>query len=108
KRMIEWNRWEELLPRLVPVYMELLQQSNNLRSVRRDNPPSCSCTSGRTLQVTVYGLDGVRDVTVCPCSPAMGLLQNRYFPSTPLRPSIAFDIGMLEFARELYLRSSPN
>lgn len=58
KRMIEWNRWEELLPRLVPVYMELLQQSNNLRSVRRDNPPSCSCASGRTLQVTVYGLDG--------------------------------------------------
>ncbi|TEB24142.1 hypothetical protein FA13DRAFT_1756912 [Coprinellus micaceus] len=53
-------------------------------------------------------ISGVRDVTVCPCSPAMGLLQNGYFPSAPLRPSVAFDISMLEFARELYLRSSPN
>jgi hypothetical protein len=38
----------------------------------------------------------------------MGLLLNGYFPSAPMRPSVAFDIRMLEFARELYLRSSPN
>lgn len=45
---------------------------------------------------------------MCPCSPADELLANGYFPSAPLRPSVAFDIRVLEFARELYLRSSPN
>ncbi|TEB19812.1 hypothetical protein FA13DRAFT_1646138, partial [Coprinellus micaceus] len=49
-----------------------------------------------------------RDISVCSCCPAAALLLNGYFPSAPLRPSVAFNIGMLEFARELYLRSSPN
>ena len=47
-------------------------------------------------------------MSVCSCSPGNELLANGYFPSALLRPSIAFDIRMLEFARELYLRSSPN
>ena len=51
---------------------------------------------------------GISEVSVCPCSPVKELLTNGYFPSAPLCPSVAFDIWMLEFARELYLRSSPN
>ncbi|TEB31106.1 hypothetical protein FA13DRAFT_1709947 [Coprinellus micaceus] len=108
KRLLEWDRWRELIPRLIPTYMQLLQQSNNLRSISRDIPSPCTCMRGRSLQVTVYGLNGTRDISVCSCCPAAALLLNGYFPSAPLRPSVAFDIGMLEFARELYLRSSPN
>lgn len=48
------------------------------------------------------------EVSVCPCSAGKELLLRGYFPSSPLQPTVAFDIKMLEFARELYLRSSPN
>ena len=58
KRLVEWNRWKELLPRLVPIYMELLQQSDNLRSVRRDIPLPCSCPTWSLSKVTIYGFDG--------------------------------------------------
>jgi hypothetical protein len=58
--------------------------------------------------LTISKLVGTHDVSVCSCSPGLELLLNGYFPSAPMRPSVAFDIRMLEFARELYLRSPPN
>lgn len=36
------------------------------------------------------------------------LLRNGYLPSAPTRPTYAFNIQMLEFTRELHLRSPPN
>lgn len=53
-------------------------------------------------------LTGVSVGEVCSCKPAMKLLQNGYFPSAPSRPTYAFDVNMLEFIRELHLRSPPN
>jgi hypothetical protein len=59
KRLIEWNQWSRLIPRLIPTYLQVLQQSDNLRSLCRDNPWSCGCVNGRSLRVTVYGFDGM-------------------------------------------------
>lgn len=50
----------------------------------------------------------IDDIEVCSCSPAKALLLSGYFVSAPIRPSFAFDVKMLEFARELYVRSPPN
>lgn len=48
------------------------------------------------------------DQGVCSCNPSTSLLSMGYFPSAPLQPTTAFDMKVLEFARELYLRSPPN
>ncbi|KAJ3499902.1 hypothetical protein NMY22_g19449 [Coprinellus aureogranulatus] len=85
-----------------------MQDSSNLRSIRRDISLSCGCVRQRTLSVTVYSFDEITTVIVCSCSAGKQLLLRGYFPSAPLRPTVAFDIKMLEFARELYLRSPPN
>ncbi|KAJ3531227.1 hypothetical protein NMY22_g8250 [Coprinellus aureogranulatus] len=108
RQQIEWERWEKLLTDLIPTYLNLLHDSSNLRSIKRDIPRVCGCSRTRSLSVTVYGMDDMATVRVCPCSAGIQLLQSGYFPSAPLRPTVAFDVKMLEFARELYLRSSPN
>ncbi|KAJ3529279.1 hypothetical protein NMY22_g9058 [Coprinellus aureogranulatus] len=107
-QQIEWERWEKLLVDMIPTYLNLLQDSSNLRSIKRDVPRTCACDGTHSLVVTVYGFDDMHTISVCPCSAGKQLLQRGYFPSAPLRPTVAFDIKMLEFARELYLRSSPN
>lgn len=57
-QLIEWERWQKLIVDMVPTYLRLLEDSSNLRSVRRDTPRTCGCTTARNLSVTVYGFDG--------------------------------------------------
>jgi hypothetical protein len=45
---------------------------------------------------------------ICSCSPAANLVSMGYFPSSPIRPSLAVDIKMLDFMSELFVRSPPN
>lgn len=40
--------------------------------------------------------------------PASCLLALGFFPSAPIRPSFAFELSMMDFAHQLYLRSPPN
>lgn len=48
-------------------------------------------------------------MTFCPCeSVPLSLLRRGLFPSTPTFPTLAVDVTMLEFVRELFVNSSPN
>lgn len=125
-RRVQWERWtKEVIPRLVPVFMALVRESNHFAKVAPQNW-SCGCPpSARTLKVVVVSFSGVfarlyrlqpglltktgvRKGEVCTCKPTVLLLQNGLFPSAPVRPTFAFDVHMLEFVRELHLRSPPN
>jgi hypothetical protein len=48
-------------------------------------------------------------ISACQCSPAaLQLMARGLFPCAPIAPTLAVDIKMLEFVRELFLRMPPN
>jgi CxC1 like cysteine cluster associated with KDZ transposases len=60
------------------------------------------------LTVFVEGIERI-ELHICKCSTAaLQLLSRSLFPCAPLEPSLAVDLKMLQFAKELHLRSPPN
>ena len=45
---------------------------------------------------------------VCSCSACLQLLAMGLFPASPLRPTLAVDLNMLDYVNELFVRSPPN
>ncbi|KAF9231238.1 hypothetical protein BU15DRAFT_56415, partial [Melanogaster broomeanus] len=46
---------------------------------------------------------------ICPCHPALQqLIQQGLFPCSPVAPSLAVSLSMLEFTRECFLRLTPS
>ncbi|KAH6869852.1 hypothetical protein BKA70DRAFT_1490269 [Coprinopsis sp. MPI-PUGE-AT-0042] len=109
-RYTQWKRWtQDVLPKLIPTYLELLKKTGNLVNMDRTQKPSCNCGPATTrLEVLCVSFDGLSKCTICTCNPPVHLVAIGYFPCAPLRPSLAVDIRMLEFMRELYVRSAPN
>lgn len=125
-RRLQWEKWaKDIIPSLVPVFLELCRKSKNLRSIETQ-AGGCSCQpTVRKLPITIVSLAGmspdstpflhsvdrplgISSTSVCSCQPVALLLRSGYFASAPTRPTYAFDIHMLEFVRELHLRSPPN
>jgi hypothetical protein len=52
---------------------------------------------------------GLEKITLCICkAPALQLLQRGFFPCAPQEPSLAVDLGVLDFARDLFINAAPN
>ncbi|TFK30954.1 hypothetical protein BDQ12DRAFT_583916, partial [Crucibulum laeve] len=45
---------------------------------------------------------------ICSCSAAIQLLCIGFFPASPLCPTLAVDVNMLDFVNELFVRGAPN
>lgn len=45
---------------------------------------------------------------VCSCAAPLYLLRLGLFPCSPVRPTLAVDLQMLEYVQELFVRSPPN
>ena len=51
----------------------------------------------------------IENVRVCTCSEvALQLLEKGLFPCAPSLPSLAVDLEMLDFVRELFVNAAPN
>ncbi|KAH6901151.1 hypothetical protein BKA70DRAFT_1437036 [Coprinopsis sp. MPI-PUGE-AT-0042] len=109
-RYTQWRRWtQDVLPKLIPTYLELIKASGNLVNVDRTREVFCNCGPAITrIDVICVSFDGLSTRSFCTCNPPAHLVMVGYFPCAPVRPSLAVDIRMLEFMRELYLRSAPN
>jgi CxC1 like cysteine cluster associated with KDZ transposases len=124
----QYARWTSLITLLVPFHLRLMRETHCLRARPQNNPPTCTCGSNvRTLAVVcVYfhgkfplrfmfsslifhlGQECIK-IDVCLCAPAaQQLLSRGLFPCAPLAPSLAVDITLLTFARELFVRIPPN
>jgi hypothetical protein len=56
----------------------------------------------------LVGLDSIV-IEACSCSPITHqLLSRALFPCAPTNPSLAVDIPLLQFTRDLFVRASPN
>jgi len=51
----------------------------------------------------------LEQISLCTCTePALQLLSIGLFPCAPSLPSLAVDLQMLDFARELFVNAAPN
>jgi hypothetical protein len=128
KKARQWRSWkEEVIPSLVRPFLAILRCTDSFR-LPIPSPAHCTCVStSRRLQVTcVYFnsqlyfllhclrlslLTELDSVEVVPChhaSAAIQLVQLGLFPCAPLEPSLAVDMSVLQFASQLFMRSSPN
>ncbi|KAJ7302004.1 hypothetical protein DFH08DRAFT_919019 [Mycena albidolilacea] len=113
KRVAQWQRWQtEVIPNLIPHYIDVLYESKSLRDLEKLVPQSTACNCmGHTRKITIIRFSCIEDVTIkiCVCTPAaVQLIHVGAFPCAPFLPSLAVDLRVLEFARNLFLQISPN
>ena len=121
----------DVIPSLVPIYLRLLRETKSLRlspTVPVSSP--CLCTSSRSLTVTcvffqrkfsmpslffasskyriLLGIESIV-INICTCSSAASQLLSRgLFPCAPSFPSLAVDLALLNFTRNIFVRLPPN
>ncbi|KAJ7493740.1 hypothetical protein FB451DRAFT_1387890 [Mycena latifolia] len=115
-------RWKhEVIPTLLPIYIQLIHQTDNLHTLGALPEPrlECICTPhelsghGKTKRLKVMllrwdSLDEI-EIRICPCSKAAGqLLRRGFFPCAPIEPNLAIDLHVLEFVMKLFLHMPPN
>ncbi|KAJ7199881.1 hypothetical protein GGX14DRAFT_536476 [Mycena pura] len=90
----QWQRWTyDVIPTLVPILMNLLQiQKHSLRSIFN----------------RYAAIENIR-ICICACSTAPAiLLRAGLFPCSPLHPSLAVDVQVLDFIMGLFVNMPPN
>ncbi|KAJ7204070.1 hypothetical protein GGX14DRAFT_368993 [Mycena pura] len=113
KRAAQWERWQQdIIPNLIPHYLDVLYETRSLRHLDRlvPRPMACSCPSQRQ-KIAVVRFSVIEDIEIdiCACQPAaVQLMRAGAFGCAPIRPSLAVDLRVLEFARNLFLEVSPN
>ncbi|KIM39165.1 hypothetical protein M413DRAFT_75239, partial [Hebeloma cylindrosporum] len=112
KKQKQWRKWsEDVIPALLQPYMTLLRETEGLRNInsKRQADGCDGCSEGRLLNVTCVYFDNLEKMTLCTCNePALQLLQKGFFPCAPQLPTLAVDLGVLDFARDLFINAAPN
>jgi hypothetical protein len=124
---VKWT--SRVIPSLLPIYLRLLRETESLRLPPNPVPVSCACVSVRSLTVMCVFFQrkflkssllflpeyvssvGVETIVIdcCTCMPAAcQLLQRGLFPCAPSVPSLAVDLTLLTFTRDLFVRLPPN
>jgi len=133
KKQKQWRKWsEDVIPALLQPYMTLLRETEGLRDINsKQQVDGCvGCSDGRLLNVTCVYFESrliftfvftffffhllilcleLEKITLCTCKePALQLLQHGFFPCAPQLPSLAVDLGVLDFAGDLFINAAPN
>jgi hypothetical protein len=130
KKQRQWRNWSaHVIPMLLEPYLELLRESEGLRDLTsmQDRLGCKGCADGRSLEVVCIYFESVwcvelldhcillilvtelEQITLCTCTePALQLLSMGLFPCAPALLSLAVDLQMLNFARELFVNAAPN
>ena len=108
--------------------MVLLQETASLRNVDniKETNRCMGCENGRQISVQCiffnskflclfipivlsYKFLEIEILVLCTCTePALQLLAHGLFPCAPLFPTLAVDLQMLDFVRELFVNTAPN
>ncbi|KAI6163407.1 hypothetical protein EDD17DRAFT_1776111 [Pisolithus thermaeus] len=98
---IQWQRWsQDVIPALLNPYLQYLEASESLHVVvdsRVDHPTHClTC------------LEEIK-ISYCACTPApVHLMESGLFACSPVAPTLAVDLRVLEFMRTLFVQLTPN
>ncbi|TFK60259.1 hypothetical protein BDN72DRAFT_779639 [Pluteus cervinus] len=116
KKLNQWKTWKQrVLPALFSPFLRLFAQTKSFANFN-DIPPlrqqPCSCSQkGRTLNLRLLGFLAIKDleIHVCECNlAATQLLSQGYFPCSPVHPTLAIDVRVLEFVVRLFSELAPN
>ncbi|KAJ7067771.1 hypothetical protein B0H15DRAFT_793738 [Mycena belliarum] len=114
KKSQQWARWtHEVIPKLVPIYIKLIYDTQSLRNTTEitvAEPRRCPCNK-RILQVAVVRMNAIEHLQLrtCACAPApTQLLKRALFACSPLHPSLAVDLQVLDFVSRLFVNLPPN
>ncbi|RDB23171.1 hypothetical protein Hypma_009676 [Hypsizygus marmoreus] len=111
KKERQWQKWaNETIPSLLKPYLALLRETDSLReSVPSASEITCGCRSHvRKISVACVYFERIKVIKVCSCSAALQLLSRGLFPCAPVEPSLAVDLNMLDYVKELFVRAPPN
>ncbi|KAJ7187566.1 hypothetical protein GGX14DRAFT_580987 [Mycena pura] len=111
----QWQRWTyDVIPTLVPILMNLLYKTTSLRNtdgLKLETRSACTCRKQRHLDVAVIRMTAIENIRICICAcstaPAI-LLRAGLFPCSPLHPSLAVDVQVLDFIMGLFVNMPPN
>ncbi|KAF9235995.1 hypothetical protein BU15DRAFT_50678 [Melanogaster broomeanus] len=108
KRACQWQRWhDDVIPALVAPYLSFLARGEQ-EQVSPGKACGCKCCQLKISCLYFEKIDQI-DLLICPCHPApQQLIQRGLFPCSPVAPSLAVSLSMLEFTRECFLRLPPN
>ncbi|KAF8180071.1 hypothetical protein K438DRAFT_1447976, partial [Mycena galopus ATCC 62051] len=115
KRENQATRWmNAIIPKLIPIYMDLVQVTYNLcyLDTYSARPRVCTCTMW--VYIDYLGSNIAANLaetmlTICPCSlAATELLVRGFFPCTPLEPTVVIKLRVLEFVMRLFHNLPPN
>ncbi|KAF9513349.1 hypothetical protein BS47DRAFT_1296391, partial [Hydnum rufescens UP504] len=107
------HHWStSVLPTLIRPYMRFQRECSGAHQAEEQSWFICKCGSQHhSLEVVCVHMECVEDITldICKCRPApVQLVQCGFFPCSPVRPTLAVSLNMLEFIAELFLHIAPN
>ncbi|KAF8143385.1 hypothetical protein K438DRAFT_1783790 [Mycena galopus ATCC 62051] len=113
KRAAQWHRWQnETLPALLPEYARMIQEMKSLRDLEGRKPQASPCACHKEIhRVAVVRFSAIEDFEIhsCKCAPvSVQLMRMSAFGCSPVKPSLAVDLRVLEFTFNLFLQISPN
>ncbi|KAJ3714474.1 hypothetical protein C8R42DRAFT_726479 [Lentinula raphanica] len=132
KRVKQWERWTyDILPLITPTYLDLQRRTRSMREEASldVNTHSCGCCqSPRKLTIWLVWFSSMScstfflptltsdnpeieriELWTSDCSKAaVQLLRSGFFPCSPVYPTLAVDVRVLDFVRRLFLRIAPN
>ncbi|KAI5994402.1 hypothetical protein EDD15DRAFT_2165929 [Pisolithus albus] len=115
KRHNQWWRWsEDIIPALVKPYMEYLEVSRSLRVIVDagvDGTGQCHNCVVHRLRVCCLFFHRLEEleITYCLCTPApVQLMKRGLFACSPVAPTLAVDLRLLEFMKTLFVLLTPN
>ncbi|KAJ3792094.1 hypothetical protein GGU11DRAFT_865191 [Lentinula aff. detonsa] len=104
----------EVLPSVISPYLELQHRTQSLRDEAGIHvvEQACECCrTSRKLNIWVIRFSKIERIELwaSECSTAaVQLVRSGLFPCSPIYPTLAVDIRLLDFVRRLFLRIAPN
>ena len=128
KKAKQWRKWSTVvIPSLIHPFMRLLHQTQSFREAPIPSTPRDGCGIGiRKLKILSVNFDCTWsvlmvisyltravleyvEVRVCACRPAaLQLLERGLFPCSPIAPTLAASVKLLQFVKDLFVRMPPN
>ncbi|KAF9507226.1 hypothetical protein BS47DRAFT_1271201, partial [Hydnum rufescens UP504] len=101
---------DDVLPSLICPFMRFQREWNT--GARVDSIEPCMCSQHHhILKIVCVHMEYLEDIdlVVCSCHPAaIQLVSQGLFPCSPLAPTLAVSMDMLEFVSDLFVNMAPN
>ncbi|KAG1852299.1 hypothetical protein DFJ58DRAFT_716617 [Suillus subalutaceus] len=108
--MNQWQRWtNEVIPSLIAPYLTYLRKSTSLRDRIELQPDGVATFQVLDITCILFNYIEILRIECCTCAPApLQLLSCGYFACSPIAPSLAVDLQLLELVKTLFVHTTPN